>query len=802
MVAAFAVWQGAAAQGALIIEPAVPPVANGPSGALSDPSIQPYLSSGGGAPFSASIEIPRAGGLPSDIFACHMTPPPNVPAKVPCRMLRMQADGSMIDISRQVFGNGPLPSLTQSTTKFVVGDFNEDGRPDIFVPVIGYDGTWPGLPPGEMNILLISNADGTYTDRSATLPPITDYSHSGCTGDIDGDGHLDIYVGNFGDYRPYFLMGKGDGTFTQRYEGIPAVVLSREESFTSCAIADLDGDGYPELVLGSIGNTRSKGNIVYYNDGKGDFNVRPRLILPPNPALPPGPFVPGNYVTLGILPLDVDHDGRLDLVINSTQNYGGSMMQILINRGDGTFADESATRLPADVNRIAGHYCTFIGVADFNGDGWEDLYCDGGRLEPEYPRLWISNGNGSWSAVPTDSLPPYSVSAQVKAIDFNGDGLPDLVNFYADTPNVFYRTNFNRTPRTVPSEPAIVSAVAGNGQVTIAFSRPLSGNTVPITGYTATCTQGARLGAFSTTGTASPITVTGLTNGKAYTCSVRASSARGNSLPSATVSVVLPGNYQGLWWNAPAGSESGWGINFAHQGDVLFATLFTYDEAGTPMWLVMSRGDRQADGATYSGTLYRTTGPAFNASPFTPITSANLAAVGTMSVTSSSADAAVLNYTVNGTSVRKNIQRQVYGSKAANCVPGTGSRASLVNYQDLWWKADESGWGVNITHQDDTIFATLFTYDSGGKGLWLVMSAGIKQADGSYLGDLYRTTGPAFNAQPFAPITAANLAKVGTMQLRFTDGQSGMLTYTVNGTNVTKAITRQVFSSPVPSCAS
>jgi hypothetical protein len=152
--------------------------------------------------------------------------------------------------------------------------------------------------------------------------------------------------------------------------------------------------------------------------------------------------------------------------------------------------------------------------------------------------------------------------------------------------------------------------------------------------------------------------------------------------------------------------------------------------------------------------------------------------------------------------VRKNIQRQVYGSKAANCVPGTGSRALLVNYQDLWWKADESGWGVNVTHQDNTIFATLFTYDSGGKGLWLVMSAGIRQADGSFLGDLYQTTGPAFNAQPFTPITAANLAKVGTMQFRFADGVTGTLTYSYNGVTVTKAITRQVFASPVPSCSS
>src|SRR6476646_754089 len=75
-------------------------------------------------------------------------------------------------------------------------------------------------------------------------------------------------------------------------------------------------------------------------------------------------------------------------------------------------------------------------------------------------------------------------------------------------------------------------------------------------------------------------------------------------------------NYEGLWWKAPANSESGWGINFAHQGDVIFATWFTYDATGKAWWLVMT-ATKTAD-ATYSGTLYSTHGPAFNAVPFSP----------------------------------------------------------------------------------------------------------------------------------------------------------------------------------------
>jgi len=170
-----------------------------------------------------------------------------------------------------------------------------------------------------------------------------------------------------------------------------------------------------------------------------------------------------------------------------------------------------------------------------------------------------------------------------------------------------------------------------------------------------------------------------------------------------------------------------------------------------------------------------------------------------MSVTFSG-DSASLTYSVDGVRVSKTIRKLVFGAHAADCGPTTFERSSLANYQDLWWNAAESGWGINLTHQGDSIFATLFTYDANGRGLWLSAGA-TKQADGSYLGDLYRTTGPAFNAAPFRPIGPANYTQVGTMQFRFANGESGTLTYTVNGIAVVKSLTRLVFSSPVPSCS-
>ena len=68
--------------------------------------------------------------------------------------------------------------------------------------------------------------------------------------------------------------------------------------------------------------------------------------------------------------------------------------------------------------------------------------------------------------------------------------------------------------------------------------------------------------------------------------------------------VAAGSNYQGLWWKAPAGSESGWGINFAHQGDTIFATWFTYDANGKPLWLAVSAALTVP--GVYAGDLFAT----------------------------------------------------------------------------------------------------------------------------------------------------------------------------------------------------
>ena len=122
------------------------------------------------------------------------------------------------------------------------------------------------------------------------------------------------------------------------------------------------------------------------------------------------------------------------------------------------------------------------------------------------------------------------------------------------------------------------------------------------------------------------------------------------------------------------------------------------------------------------------------------------------------------------------------------------------NVQGLWWRSSESGWGVNLAHQGDKVFATWFTYDAKGNALWLVMSNGEHQGNNVYSGALHRTTGPAFSAA-FDP-SRVTYTQVGSATFTFTDANTGTLDATVNGVKVTKAISRLVFASPVPTCTS
>jgi len=264
-----------------------------------------------------------------------------------------------------------------------------------------------------------------------------------------------------------------------------------------------------------------------------------------------------------------------------------------------------------------------------------------------------------------------------------------------------------------------------------------------------------------------------------------------------------PFNVQGLWWRSPAGSESGWGVNITHQANTLFATWFTYDTDGSGMWLVLANGAQSTSNPnSYSGDLFRTTGPSFDVATWDS-TKVVATKVGTASFTFTDRNTGTFAYTVNGVTQSKPILREVFGSPVPTCAES--GAPSTSNYQDLWWHSpanSESGWGINITQQGSVIFATWFTYDSTGKGQWIVMAQGVQgtgSASNSWSGSLFKTTGPAFSAATFDPNMVA-ATQVGTGTFTFTDASNGTFAYTVNGTAGSKAITRESFATPASVC--
>jgi hypothetical protein len=258
-------------------------------------------------------------------------------------------------------------------------------------------------------------------------------------------------------------------------------------------------------------------------------------------------------------------------------------------------------------------------------------------------------------------------------------------------------------------------------------------------------------------------------------------------------------NFQGLWWKAPAGSESGWGLNVEHQNDTLFATWFTYDDDGTPMWLVMSSGQNVANNL-YIGDLYRTTGPVFSSAAFDPA-QVTVTRVGGTSLDFTDANNAQFGYLVGSVLQSKGITRQLITAPVPECVVG-GTQGATANYQGLWWASpagSQSGWGLNVTHQGDILFITWFTYGPGGKGMWYVGSEIRKSGAGQYSGALYRTTGPSYRAAPWNPAQVA-VVPVGSATLSFGAANNGTFAYVVDGVSQSKPITRQVFATPPTVC--
>jgi hypothetical protein len=337
----------------------------------------------------------------------------------PISILVGDGHGRFRDETTQLF-TGPVPE-TMWARRTVFADFNSDGRKDILIADTGFDSApFPGYP----NTLILSAPGGKLVDASANLPRQPDYTHSAAVGDVDGNGTVDIYLGNLSEawdggtaVPPEILLNDGTGHFRISPDALPVdLTTPSAPHYDGSALVDVNGDRSPDLLLAGSPGTP---NRVLLNDGAGHFHELGKAL----PAKPWGIDSEG----LVISSVDLNEDGHLDLLIAYTKNnpfYKGRWIQVLINNGDGTFRDETSTRLPQIDNLDEWPYA--IQVADLNGDGKPDIAVSLYWYPPETPPIYLNRGDGTFAPLSSDaftSQPP----AMFTLLDANNDGLPDIL---------------------------------------------------------------------------------------------------------------------------------------------------------------------------------------------------------------------------------------------------------------------------------------------------------------------------------------------------------------------------------------
>lgn len=251
-----------------------------------------------------------------------------------------------------------------------------------------------------------------------------------------------------------------------------------------------------------------------------------------------------------------------------------------------------------------------------------------------------------------------------------------------------------------------------------------------------------------------------------------------------------PSILTGLWWN-PA--ERGWGMHLTHRRDLVFLAWFTYDAAGSPRWYVVSSCRMSAplicptcvSNTRCSGDVFDVSGPRFFNAPFDPNAVRTLP-TGVAQVDFADKDHATVTYTLVNRLGKVSIERNVFAAPVG---------LFLSDFSDLWWNATEPGWGLAITHQSGTMFLAWFVYDDSGRPTWyFASSCAVNATNNGCSGTLYRTAGPPGPsvASAFNP-AQVTVSAVGTVSVSFTTYTTANLTYTVNGVQGFKTISRRLF---------
>jgi enediyne biosynthesis protein E4 len=347
------------------------------------------------------------------------------------RLYRQNKDGTFTDVTEQAgLANAGDGNYGMGVA---VGDYDNDGYPDIYVTSYG------------KNILYHNNGDGTFTDVTAKAGVAGGgWSVSAGFFDYDNDGKLDLFVtrymdwdtkhskdcgGNYHTYCPpeefpattnILYHNNGDGTFTDVSQR--SGIATKKGRALGVAFADYDGDGFTDIFVANDGMQQ----YLYHNNGNGTFT---ELALEAGTALSEdGRRLSG----MGVVFQDYDNDGRPDIIVTELPReiYG-----VYHNDGGGSFSYRS---LETGLGILSsGSSGWSVGLEDFDNDGWKDLFVAQGHvldnvegIDPslhyrELPLVAI-NHNARFERI--DSGLDAPVAARGAAFgDLNNDGWQDVV---------------------------------------------------------------------------------------------------------------------------------------------------------------------------------------------------------------------------------------------------------------------------------------------------------------------------------------------------------------------------------------
>jgi hypothetical protein len=262
--------------------------------------------------------------------------------------------------------------------------------------------------------------------------------------DLDGNGTIDAYVAGQLSLPDQVWLNDGHGNFTLAQE-LPG-------NSTGVALADLNGDGFPDAVVTKAGGLLGVPNIniqtasvpsdynrVYFNDGTGHFVESQQGLIPGTvpvlATLQNGGTISAdeaaqltrifNQGSSGVAIGDLDGDGIPDVVLinNTTLNYGGHPIStpgnsVWINDGNGGFKH---TQTFDALNSFA------VALADINGDGFLDIVVgDVAGLE-----IYLNDGSGHFTQGQTIIVGGLVPVVALAVGDLNGDGAMDVVASFA-----------------------------------------------------------------------------------------------------------------------------------------------------------------------------------------------------------------------------------------------------------------------------------------------------------------------------------------------------------------------------------